>query len=87
MASPMLGNVFISEAARRPFVTQPPAPFNGWESVAVTLNLLMLGTLMMTLLRVPRNLINALLLVLSVVATVAVTALVLKLFAKKDSAP
>lgn len=65
---PMLGNVFISEAARRPFVTQPPAPFNGWESVAVTLNLLMLGTLMTTLLRVPRNVINALLLVLGVVA-------------------
>src|SRR5665647_1285018 len=33
---PMLGNVFISGAARQPFVTLPPAPFNGWESSAVT---------------------------------------------------
>ena len=36
---PMLGNVFISEVARQPFTTLPPAPFNGWESSAVTLNL------------------------------------------------
>src|SRR3989338_3039364 len=65
---PMLGNVFISEAARQPFVTLPPAPFDWWECGAVTLNLLMLGTLMLTLLRVPRNVVMALLAVLSVVA-------------------
>ena len=65
---PMLGNVFISEAARQPFVTLPPAPFGWWECGAVTLNLLMLGTLMLTLLRVPRNVVMALLAVLSVVA-------------------
>ena len=65
---PMLGNVFISEATRQPFVTLLRHPFDGWESVAVTLNLLMLGALMLTLLRVPRNVINVLLLVLSVVA-------------------
>lgn len=65
---PMLGNVFISEAARKPFVAPPQSPFDWWESGAVTLNLLMLGVLLMTLLRVPRNLISALLLVLSIVA-------------------
>ena len=65
---PMLGNVFISEAARQPFVMLPPAPFDMWESSAVALNLLMLGTLMLTLLRVPRNTITVLPVVLSVVA-------------------
>src|ERR1019366_2479336 len=65
---PMLGNVFISGVARQPFVTLRSAPFNGWESSAVTLNLLMLGTLMLTLLRVPRNIVTALLVILSVVA-------------------
>ena len=66
---PMLGNVFISGVARQPFVTPPPVPFNGWESSAVTLNLLMLGTLMLTLLRAPRNIVTALLVILSVVAS------------------
>jgi len=65
---PMLGNVFISDVARQPFVALPPAPFDIWESVAVMLNLLMLGTLLLTLLRAPRNVVTALLLVLSVVA-------------------
>ena len=67
---PMLGNVFISEVARQPFVTLPPAPFDGWESIAVTLNLLMLGTLLLTLLRSQRNVVTALLVVLSVVGLV-----------------
>lgn len=67
---PMLGNVFISEVARQPFVTLPHAPFDGWESIAVTLNLLMLGTLLLTLLRTPRHVVTALLVVLSVVALV-----------------
>lgn len=65
---PMLGNVFISEVKRQPFVMLQPAPFDGWESTAVALNLLMLGTLMLTLLRAPRNTVTALLAVLSVVA-------------------
>jgi VanZ family protein len=65
---PMLGNVFISEVARQPFATLPHTPFNWWESGAVTLNLLMLGVLMLTLLRLPRNVVSALLAVLSVVA-------------------
>ena len=65
---PMLGNVFISEVAHQPFVKLPPAPFNWWESGAVTLNLLMLGALMLTLLRTQRNAATALLAILSVVA-------------------
>ncbi|OGS78696.1 MAG: teicoplanin resistance protein VanZ [Gallionellales bacterium GWA2_55_18] len=65
---PMLGNVFISEVARQPFATLPQTPFDWWESNAVTLNLLMLGALMLTLLRSPRNVITALLAVLSAVA-------------------
>ena len=65
---PMLGNVFISEVARQPFAALPPTPFNWWESGAVTLNLLMLGSLILTLLRSPRNVATALLTILSVVA-------------------
>lgn len=65
---PMLGNVFISEVARQPFVAPLPAPFDWWESGAVTLNLLMPGALLLTLLRVPRKVIIALLVVLSGVA-------------------
>jgi VanZ family protein len=65
---PMLGNVFISEVARQPFVTLPPAPFDIWESGAVTLNLLMLGTLLLTLLRTPRKVVTAMLVVLAIVA-------------------
>jgi VanZ family protein len=65
---PMLGNVFISEAVHQPFATLPPAPFNGWECIAVTLNLLMLGALMLTLLRNPRNIFTMLLVILSIVA-------------------
>ena len=67
---PMLGNVFISEVARKPFVALPTMQFSGWESVAVSLNLLMLGVLMLTLLRVPRNFFTALLVILGVVALV-----------------
>jgi VanZ family protein len=67
---PMLGNVFISEVARQPFATLTPVPFDWWESGAVTLNLLMLGTLLLTLLRAPRNAVVALPVILSVVALV-----------------
>lgn len=65
---PMLGNMFISEIARQPFSAIPAQPFNIWESVAVALNLLMLGTLMLTVLRIPHKVITSLLLILSVVA-------------------
>src|SRR5574340_171080 len=65
---PMLGNVFISEVARQPFAALPSAPFDWWESGAVTLNLLMLGTLLLTLLRTPRSAVIALPVILSTVA-------------------
>jgi len=65
---PMLGNVFISEVARQPFVPIPSTPFDIWESGAVTLNLLMLGTLMVTLLQPPRKVVTAMLAILTMVA-------------------
>jgi VanZ family protein len=65
---PMLGNVFISGVSPRPFVMLPHTPFNGWESLVVTLNLLMLGTLMLTLLRTSRNIVTLLLAILGMVA-------------------
>lgn len=67
---PMLGNLFINEVARQPFMATVSTPFNGGESLTVMLNLLMLGTLLMTLLRVPRHIINTLLVVLGGVAAV-----------------
>jgi VanZ family protein len=65
---PMLGNVFISEAASQPFVTVQPAPFHWLESLAVTLNFLMLGALLMTLLRRRQDAVVALIAVLCAVA-------------------
>lgn len=65
---PMLGNVFITEVARQPFVPPTVEPFNWLESAAVTLNLLMLGTLLLTLLRVRRHAVTGLMLILSVIA-------------------
>lgn len=76
---PMLGNVFITEAARQPFVSPLPEPFGWWASAAVTLNLLMLGALLLTLLRAPRRAVMALLVVLSVVALVKFVAAALLL--------
>ncbi len=67
---PMLGNVFISEVARQPFAVLQSAPFDFWESIAVTLNLLMIGTLLLTLLREPRKVVNILMVVLGMVALV-----------------
>lgn len=67
---PMLGNVFIAEAAHQPFVVPLPDPFNVWESAAVMLNLLMLGALLLTLLRSPRRVVTFLMVVLGVVALI-----------------
>ena len=67
---PMLGNLFIGEVARQPFAALPYIPFDGWECGAVTLNLLMLGTLMQTLLRKPRNAVAVLPAILCAVALV-----------------
>lgn len=65
---PILGNVFITEPAHRVFEAIPVEPFNIWESVAVALNLLMIGLLLQTLLQVRRHAVVALLLILCVVA-------------------
>jgi hypothetical protein len=65
---PILGNVFITEAAHRLFVAMPEEPFNAWESAAVALNLLMIGLLLQTLLQVRRHAVVALVLILCVVA-------------------
>lgn len=65
---PMLGNVFITEPAYRMFAAVPEEPFNLWESLAVALNLLMLGALLLTLLRERRHVMVGLALVLGVVA-------------------
>jgi len=65
---PMLGNVFITEAAHRIFVAMPEESFNSWASVAVALNLLMIGLLLQTLLRVRRDAAIALMILLCVVA-------------------
>jgi VanZ family protein len=65
---PMLGNVFISEVALPPFVPVPAEPFSWLESAVVTLNLLMLGCLLLTLLHQRRHVVVALLLVLCAVA-------------------
>lgn len=61
---PMLGSVFVSEVARWKFDIVPASPFNWRESAEVSLNLLLLGILLSTLLRERRHSMNALLLVL-----------------------
>lgn len=74
---PMLGNVFISEAAHRPFVAVAAVPFSWLESLAVALNLLMLGVLMLTLLRGRRHLEGVLLVLCAVALAKFVAAAVL----------
>lgn len=65
---PMLGNVFITEPAYRLLAALPEAPFDAWESLAVALNLMMVGALLLTLLRVRRHVMVGLGFMLSVVA-------------------
>ncbi len=65
---PMLGNVFISEVAHPLFENVRAVPFIWLESIAVALNLLMLGMLLLTLLRQRRHAVSTLLLVLCLVA-------------------
>jgi VanZ family protein len=67
---PMLGNVFITEPAYRMLVAIPEQPFNVWESLTIALNLLMVGALLLSLLRVRRHAVLGLVLLLSVVALV-----------------
>lgn len=65
---PMLGNVFITEMAPRFFSALPAPQFDIWESMVVSLNLLMVGALLLTLVRVRRHMVVGLALILSVVA-------------------
>ncbi len=65
---PMLGNVFISQVAPPLFAVAGDEPFSWLESLAVALNLLMLGMLLLTLLRQRRHAVSALLTVLCMVA-------------------
>jgi VanZ family protein len=65
---PMLGNIFIGEAARYPLFNSPAEPFNWLASAAVALNLLMLGCLLLTLLRKRRDALVSLALLLCLVA-------------------
>jgi VanZ family protein len=65
---PMLGNIFITEAARHPFPDMPAEPFGWLASMAVALNLLTLGCLLLTLLYQRRHAIIGLILVLFIVA-------------------
>jgi len=67
---PMLGNIFISEAARQPFAPPHIEPFNWLESIAVALNLLTLGCLLLILLHLRRHAVISLMLVLCAVALV-----------------
>ena len=77
-ALPMLGNVFISKMARVPFVIVRPEPFKWLASMIVALNLLMLGMVLLTLLRKRHHAVNALLLILCLVALAKfITAVVL----------
>ena len=65
---PLLGNVFITEMEHQPFASSLSEPFGWWASIAVALNLLMLGILLLTLLRIPRRVLMTLLAVLCLVA-------------------
>ncbi len=65
---PMLGSVFITEPVSRMYIAIPEEPFSIWESLAVALNLLMLGALQMMLLRIRRHVVAGIVLLLSVVA-------------------
>lgn len=75
---PLLGSVFIGELTRQPFAVTPDAPFDAWSAGAVMLNLLMLGSLLISLVRAPRNVINLLLAALCLVAAAKfITAIIL----------
>lgn len=80
---PMLGSVFISQVSPTPFEAVPVQPFNWLETIAVMLNLLMPGALLLTLLREPRHSVNLLLLTLALVtlAKFMVAAVLLKSWA------
>lgn len=79
-ALPMLGNLFVNDVADQPFVATVSLPFHPLASLIVLLNLLLLGSLLLTLLPNPRHLIVSLLAVLCSVALCkfAIAAVLLK---------
>ncbi|HEY6095760.1 MAG TPA: VanZ family protein [Gallionellaceae bacterium] len=80
---PMLGSVFISQMAPTPFEAAQAQPFNWLEALAVALNLLMPGVLLLILLRQPRHALNLLVLALALVtlAKFVIAAVLLKSWA------
>jgi len=65
---PILGNVFINEVARPLFEVPLHEPFRWLESTSVALNLLMLGSLLMTLMRQRHHALGFMLLIIGIVA-------------------
>lgn len=65
---PMLGSVFITVPFYGSIVEIPEEPFNLWESLAISLNLMMAGMLLLALLHNRRHAVAGLVLVLGVVA-------------------
>lgn len=65
---PMLGSVFIAVPFYGSIVEIPQEPFNLWESLAISLNLMMAGMLLLVLLHNRRHAVAGLVLVLGVVA-------------------
>jgi VanZ family protein len=65
---PMLGSVFITEPVYGLAMVMPDEPFDMWESVAVALNLMMAGLLLLTLLRERRHAVVGVVLMLGMVA-------------------
>ncbi|MEQ1838375.1 MAG: VanZ family protein [Candidatus Nitrotoga sp.] len=64
---PLLGHVFPRDVAHLPLATTAPAPFQWLDSIAVLINLLMLGLLLLSLLNQQRHLLATLMLVLCAV--------------------
>lgn len=67
-ALPMLGSMFVTEMGANPLHAGQHPGFSLWASLAVTLNLLLIGFLLSSLLRSRRHLISLLLLLLALVA-------------------
>ncbi len=76
---PMLGSVFIREVARWPFDIVPATPFSWLESAEVASNLVLLGILLSTLLRIRKHTPGVLVLLLGIVTLIKFVAAILLL--------
>jgi hypothetical protein len=70
----MLGNISVGEFVRHPFEVPVAVEFDAWGIFAVILNVMMLGSLMLTILRAQQKILGSLLTVLGIV-------IIIKLFA------